>query len=60
MTPETKDSELALYVRDLAYAGRDCRAQLSEIGETLNLQPDIDVTDVLVTQEKKKKRFGIF
>jgi hypothetical protein len=33
----------------LAYAGRDCRAQLSEVGHMLDLQPEIELADVLVT-----------
>lgn len=60
LTEETKDSEIGLFIKDLAFAGRDCRDQLAEIGETLNLQPEIQITDVLVSEEKKKKRFGVF
>lgn len=55
----TKDSEIALFIKDLAYAGRDCRAQLSEVGHMLDLQPEIELTDVVVSktlsQDKPKR-----
>ena len=61
MTKDTQDSQIALFIKDLAYAGRDCRDQLAEIGETLDLQPNIEVTDIIVEAEKPdKKRFGVF
>lgn len=53
--PDTMDSEVGLYVKDLAYAGRDCRDQLSEVGHFLSLQDNIDVTDVIVEEEKEEK-----
>ncbi len=49
LTEDIKDSEVALFIKDLAYAGRDCRAQLAEVGHMLELQPEIELADVLVT-----------
>ncbi|MEP3891388.1 MAG: hypothetical protein ABJN69_13090 [Hellea sp.] len=48
----TKDSEIALFIKDLAYAGRDCRAQLAEVGHMLDLQPEIELADVVVIQTR--------
>ena len=44
-----KDSDIALFINDLAYAGRDCRAQLAEVGHMLELQPEIELADSIVT-----------
>lgn len=61
LNEDTQDSQVALYVKDLAYAGRDCRDQLAEVGETLNLQPNIEVTDIVVTKPEEPKKFlGVF
>lgn len=60
LTEGVRDSQIALYVKDLAYAGRDCRDQLKDVGETLNLQPGIDVTDIITPKAKAKKRWWLF
>ena len=56
LNEETRDSQIGLFIKDVAYAGRDCRDQLSEIGEFLNMQPGIEVTDVVVRAQTKRKR----
>ena len=63
LNEDTQDSQIALFIKDLAYAGRDCRDQLAEIGETLDLQPDIEISDIVVEQPeepKKRSRFGLW
>lgn len=54
------DAAIAVYITRLQSAGDDCRLQLLEIKNVLEVQGAL-ITDVLVIDEiKKKKRFGIF
>ncbi len=60
LAAENADNLISSYMLRLASAGRDCRKQLSEIKNVLEVQ-GATITDVLVIDEVvKKKRFGLF
>ena len=47
------DQEYSIWIKDVIFAGRDCRDQLFEIKEVLTLSKEVDVTDVLVIAQKE-------
>ena len=54
------DAAIAVYITRLQSAGEDCRKQLQEVKNVLEIQ-GATITDVLVMDVKpKKKRFGLF
>jgi len=54
------DAQIAVYITRLQSAGEDCRLQLLEVKNVLEVQ-GATITDVLVIDEVvKKKRFGLF
>ena len=53
------DAQLAVFITRLDTAGEDCRAQLRELKDVLAVQGAV-ITDVLVREQKKRKRFGLF
>lgn len=57
------DQLVSLYITDLAYAGRDCRKQLEEVENLLELQEGVLITDTIAREEKPeepKRRWGLF
>lgn len=54
------DAQIAVYITRLQSAGEDCRLQLIEVKNVLEVQ-GATVTDVLVIEEKpKNKKFLLF
>ena len=60
LNEDTQDSQVALFIKDTAYAGRDCRDQLAEVGEFLDLQPGVEVTDIVVTKQEPERKRGLW
>ena len=50
---EFTDSQLAIFITRLETAGEDCRGQLAEVKNVLEVQ-GATITDTLVTAEKVK------
>ena len=48
------DAELMVYIVRLDAAGEDCRDQLAELQNSLELQDGVTVTDAIVRDEKPK------
>lgn len=53
--PETKDSALGIYLTRLQSSGQDCRDQLSELKNVLEVQGAV-ISDVRVIDTKERKR----
>ena len=48
------DAELMVYIVRIDAAGEDCRDQLAELQNSLELQDGVTVTDAIVRDEKPK------
>ena len=55
------DNEISVFMVRSVDAHRDCRDQLADVRQTLDVDPNIEVVDVLVQEVKpRKKLWGIF
>lgn len=54
---DMSDADLMVYITRLQNAGEDCRDQLAELKNALELQDGIIVTDTIVSEQKEPKRW---